>query len=121
VFLILGELDMKRLYGVLAAIVLLALSGGAAADEQLVIGKKIYDRAFGRGCGTCHDMADKPQLTPLIKSGALTRARVEEMVKNGKGGMPKAIDEIMKNKAVEAAGYGETQALDALFAYIASK
>jgi cytochrome c551 len=112
---------MKNLSGVLAGLVLVALSGAVAADEQLAIGKKIYDRAFGRGCGTCHDMADKPQLTPLIKSGALTRASFEEMVKNGKNGMPKAIDEIMKNKAVEAAGYGETQALDALFAYIGSK
>ena len=35
--------------------------------------------------------------------------------------MPVAIAEIMKNKAVEKAGYGEDQAVDALFAYISSK
>jgi threonine aldolase len=43
------------------------------------------------------------------------------MLKEGKGGMPVAIGEIMKNKAVEKAGYGEDQAVDALFAYISSK
>ena len=35
--------------------------------------------------------------------------------------MPKAIEEIMKNKAVEKAGYGEDQAVDALYEYIKSK
>ncbi|SJM90699.1 conserved exported hypothetical protein [Crenothrix polyspora] len=112
---------MKKSLGVLAGVVLIALSGQVAADEQLEIGKKIYDRAFGRGCGTCHDIASNPQLTANIKAGTLTRAGFEEMVKNGKGGMPKAIDEIMKNAAVTKAGYGEVQALDALFAYISSK
>ncbi|WP_394752836.1 c-type cytochrome [Crenothrix sp.] len=112
---------MKKALGVLAGVVLIALSGQVAADEQLDIGKKIYDRAFGRGCGTCHDIASNPQLTANIKTGALTRAGFEEVIKNGRGGMPKAIDEIMKNAAVVKAGYGEPQALDALFAYISSK
>ena len=35
--------------------------------------------------------------------------------------MPKAIDEIMKNAAVTKAGYGEDQAVDALWKYISSK
>jgi threonine aldolase len=35
--------------------------------------------------------------------------------------MPKAIEEIMKNKAVEKAGYGEDQAVDALYKYLETK
>ena len=35
--------------------------------------------------------------------------------------MPKAVDEIMKNKAVEKAGYTEELAIDALYKYISSK
>jgi cytochrome c551 len=112
---------MKKLLGVLAGVVLVALSGQVAAGEDIEIGKKIYDRAFGRGCGTCHDIASNPQLTANIKAGTLTRASFEEVIKNGKNGMPKAIDEIMKNPVVVKAGYGEAQALDALFAYISSK
>ncbi len=112
---------MKKLLGVLAGVVFVALSGQAVADEQIEIGKKIYERAFGRGCGTCHDIASNPQLAANIKAGTLDRAKFEEVIKNGKGGMPKAMDEIMKNAAVTKAGYGEAQALDALFAYISSK
>lgn len=111
---------MKKLVPVLT-IVLAALSSTAMADEQIEIGKKIYERAFGRGCGTCHDIASNPQLTALIKAGQLDRARFETVLKEGKGGMPKAIAEIMKNKAVEKAGYGEDQAVDALYKYLETK
>ncbi|MBZ4202709.1 MAG: cytochrome c [Methylovulum sp.] len=111
---------MKKLVPVLT-IVLAALSSTAMADEQIEIGKKIYERAFGRGCGTCHDIASNPQLTALIKAGQLDRARFETVLKEGKGGMPKAIEEIMKNKAVEKAGYGEDQAVDALYKYLETK
>ncbi|TAL46990.1 MAG: cytochrome c [Methylovulum sp.] len=102
-------------------IALVALTGQAFADEQIEIGKKIYERAFGRGCGTCHDIASNPQLTALIKAGQLDRAKFESVLKEGKGGMPKAIEEIMKNKAVEKAGYGEDQAVDALYKYLETK
>jgi mono/diheme cytochrome c family protein len=112
---------MKKSLATVAGIVLIALSGSALADEQLEIGQKIYDRAFGRGCGTCHDIASNPQLSANIKAGTLDRGSFEKILKEGKGGMPKAIDEIMKNKAVEKAGYGEDQAVDALFKYISSK
>jgi cytochrome c551 len=111
---------MKKLVPVLT-IVLAALSSTAMADEQIEIGKKIYERAFGRGCGTCHDIASNPQLTALIKAGQLDRARFETVLIEGKGGMPKAIAEIMKNKAVEKAGYGEDQAVDALYKYLETK
>jgi cytochrome c551 len=112
---------MKKSLGTLAGIVLIALSGSAFADEQTEIGQKIYDRAFGRGCGTCHDIASNPQLPALIKAGTLDRAKFEQVLRDGKGGMPKAIDEIMKNKAVEKAGYTEELAIDALYKYISTK
>ena len=112
---------MKKSLAALAGITLIALSGAAFADESTEVGKKIYERAFGRGCGTCHDIASNPQLPALIKAGTLDRAKFEQVLKEGKGGMPKAIEEIMKNKAVEKAGYGEDQAVDALYEYLKSK
>jgi hypothetical protein len=48
----------------------------------------------------------------------LDRAKFETVLKEGKGGMPKAIAEIMKNPAVVKAGYGEDQAVDALYKYL---
>ena len=112
---------MKKTLGTIAGIVLITLSGAALADESLEIGQKIYDRAFGRGCGTCHDIASNPQLPALIKAGTLDRAKFEQVLRDGKGGMPKAVDEIMKNKAVEKAGLTEELAIDYLYKYIGSK
>ncbi|WP_340123709.1 cytochrome c [Methylobacter svalbardensis] len=109
---------MKKTLGTLAGIALITLSGQVFADEANDVGKKIYERAFGRGCGTCHDIASNPQLTALIKAGTLDRAKFETVLKEGKGGMPKAIAEIMKNPAVVKAGYGEDQAVDALYKYL---
>jgi len=112
---------MKNTLITAAGIALITLSGQAMADEQIEIGKKIYERAFGRGCGTCHDIASNPQLSALIKAGQLDRAKFETVLKEGKGGMPKAIAEIMKQPAVTKAGYGEDQAVDALYKYLESK
>lgn len=109
---------MKKTLTTLAGIALITLSGSVFADEAGDVGKKIYERAFGRGCGTCHDIASNPQLSALIKAGSLDRAKFETVLKEGKGGMPKAIAEIMKNPAVIKAGYGEDQAVDALYKYL---
>ena len=109
---------MKKTLIALAGVALITLSGSVFADEATDIGKKIYDRAFGRGCGTCHDQAQNPQLAKLIKEGKLDRATFETTLKEGKGGMPKAIAEIMKNPAVTKASYGEDQAVDALYKYL---
>jgi mono/diheme cytochrome c family protein len=111
---------MKKSLGSLAGIVLIALSGQAFASEDVEIGKKIYDRAFGRGCGTCHDIQSNPQLGALIKAGTLDRAKFEAVIREGKGGMPKAMDEIMKQPAVTKAGLTEELALDYLYSYLKS-
>jgi cytochrome c551 len=112
---------MKKLVLALSTVAVIGLSGAAFADEKTEIGAKIYERAFGRGCGTCHDIASNPQLFDLVKSGKLTRASFEQTLKDGKGGMPKAIAAIMEVGPVKKAGYGEDQAVDALYAYIQSK
>ncbi|PPC91776.1 MAG: hypothetical protein CTY34_02410 [Methylobacter sp.] len=112
---------MKKTLGTIAAAALISLSGSVFANEQLEIGQKIYERAFGRGCGTCHDIASNPQLFDLVKSGKLDRATFEKVLKEGKGGMPKAIGTIMDLGPVKKAGYGEDQAVDALYAYLGSK
>ena len=112
---------MKKSILALAAVALIGLSGSVLADESTEVGAKIYERAFGRGCGTCHDIASNPQLFELVKAGKLTRASLETVIKEGKGGMPKAMAAIMDVGPVKKAGYGEDQALDALFAYLGSK
>ncbi len=112
---------MKKSLGVVAGIALIALSGQAYSGEANEIGKKIYERAFGRGCGTCHDIASNPQLSALIKAGTLDRARFEQVLREGKGGMPKALDEIMKQPAVSKAGLTEELAIDDLYEYLKNK
>lgn len=112
---------MKKSLAALAGIMLVALSTSVFADEQTEVGKKIYDRAFGRGCGSCHDVKSNPQLSELIKEGKLDRASFEKTLKEGKNGMPKAVEEILKVKAVEKAGYGEDQAVDAIYNYLKTK
>jgi mono/diheme cytochrome c family protein len=114
---------MKKTIGTLAGVVILSMGVQVqvCATEQTDVGKKIYDRAFGRGCGTCHDIKTNPQLTENIKAGTLNRAQFEEVITNGRGGMPKALDEIMKISEKAKSGYGKEQALDALFEYIKSK
>jgi cytochrome c551 len=110
---------MKKTLITLACAALIALSGQAFADEELKVGQKIYDRAFGRGCGTCHDISSNPQLRALIKAGELSRESFGETIKNGKNGMPKAIDAIMAVGPVKKAGYSEEQAIDAIYKYLA--
>jgi len=112
---------MKKSLAVLAGVMLVTLSGSVFADEQTDIGQKIYERAFGRGCGSCHDIKSNPQLAELIKDGKLDRATIEKVLKEGKNGMPKAIEQIMEVAAVKKAGYGEDQAVDAIYTYLKSK
>lgn len=109
---------MKKSLGAVASVALIALSGQAFAVDEVAVGKKIYDRAFGRGCGSCHDIASNPQLKALIKAGKLDRAKFGKTIKNGKNGMPKAGAVIMAVGPVKKAGYTEEQAIDALYKYL---
>jgi len=112
---------MKKSLAALAGVMLVTLSGSVFAGEAEDVGQKIYERAFGRGCGSCHDVKSNPQLAELIKEGKLDRASFEKTLKEGKNGMPKAIEQIMEVAAVKKAGYGEDQAVDAIYAYLKSK
>ena len=109
---------MKKTLGVLATVALIGLSGQVIADQELKVGKKIYDRAFGRGCGACHDIASNPQLAALIKAGELSKSSFADTLKNGKNGMPKAMDAMMAVGPVKKAGYTEDQAIDAVYKYL---
>ncbi len=109
---------MKKTLGIIAGVALIALSGQALADAETDVGKKIYDRAFGRGCGSCHDIASNPQLAKLIKEGKLDLASFSSTVKSGKNGMPKAVAAIMSVGPVKKAGYTEDQAIAAVYKYL---
>lgn len=109
---------MKKILGTIAGIALIGLSGQALAADEMKVGKKIYDRAFGRGCGACHDIASNPQLAELIKSGDLDKDSFAETIKNGKNGMPKAVEAIMAVGPVKKAGYSEDEAIDAVYKFL---
>lgn len=110
---------MKKSLSALAGVALIALSGQAlAAGDEMKVGKKIYDRAFGRGCGACHDIASNPQLADLIKAGELDKASFSDTLKNGKNGMPKAMAAIMAVGPVKKAGYSEEEAIDAVYKFL---
>ena len=107
---------MKKILLAVSTVALLGLSAQASAGN-LKVGKKIYDRAFGRGCGACHDIASNPQLVALIKSGDLTKANFSTTLKEGKNGMPK-VDAIMAVGPVKKAGLSEDEAIDAVWSYL---
>ena len=109
---------MKKLLGIAIAVALFSLTNAAFADEQL--GKKIYERASGRGCGTCHDIDSNPQLKKLIKDGKLDKKTFADVLEHGKGNgkMPKALQFIMDMEIVRKAGLTKEQAVDTLYNYL---
>ena len=109
---------MKKILGAVAAIALVGLSGQALAADEMKVGKKIYDRAFGRGCGACHDISSNPQLAELIKAGELNLESFTKTVKEGKNGMPKAVQAIMAVGPVKKAGYSEDEAIAAVYKFL---
>jgi len=109
---------MKKSFALLAGVAILALSGQVAANETEELGAKIYERAFGRGCGACHDIKTNPQLKELIKEGKLPKDQFASVLKNGKGGMPKAGAAILEVGPVKKAGLTEDQAIDAVYEYL---
>jgi mono/diheme cytochrome c family protein len=109
---------MKKL---LVAAALIALSGQAFANEDADVAKKVYNQAFGRGCGACHDVSPNPNLVKNINEGTLDEKKFAEVVKEGRGGMPKAIGAIMAVPAVQKAGLTEDQIIDVLYKYLKHK
>lgn len=112
---------MKNTFGIVTSVALLALSSqafsaGNEVDEKTWIGGKIYDRAFGRGCGACHDIESNPNLFESVKT--LSKADFLDVVKNGRNGMPKAGAAILAVGPVKKAGYSEDEAMDSVYAYI---
>lgn len=64
-----------------------------AAEPSVDIGEKIYTRAFGRGCGTCHDVQPNPNLFESVNK--LSKEELTKVLVEGKNAMPKAMDQIM--------------------------
>ncbi|MCK5898897.1 MAG: cytochrome c [Methylococcales bacterium] len=111
---------MKKTLIALAGITLIALSSQASAADELKVGKKIYDRAFGRGCGSCHDIASNPQLAALIKAGKLDITKFTKILREGKNGMPAAMTAIMAVGPVKKAGYSEDEAIAAVYKFLSN-
>ncbi len=114
---------MKKLLVAATGFAFVALAGQAFAEEKahhIEIGKKVYERAFGRGCGACHDISSNPQLPQLIDAGKLDRKTFGTVIKEGKNGMPKAIDQIMELAPVKTANLDQEQAIDAVYDYLKS-
>jgi mono/diheme cytochrome c family protein len=109
---------MKKSFGLLVGAALIAISGQVAANTEEEVGAKIYERAFGRGCGACHDIASNPQLSALIKAGKLPKDQFAKVLKEGKNGMPAAMAAIMEVGPVKKAGFTEAQAVDAVYSYL---
>jgi mono/diheme cytochrome c family protein len=108
-----------KIHKSLRAISLLAaavFAGAAIAEEPAEIGKKIYDRAFGRGCGTCHDVQPNPNLFESVNK--LSKEEFTKVLVEGRNAMPKAMDTIMAMGPVKNANLTEEQAVDALIAYL---
>jgi mono/diheme cytochrome c family protein len=99
-----------------------AIAAGACPDEgkevsvHTFIGSKIYERTFGRGCGTCHDVAPNPNLLESVKK--LSQDEFATVVKNGRNGMPKAGAAIMGIKLVKKSGMSEDEAINAVWTYL---
>lgn len=112
---------MKKL--LIASIAVLALSSQAFAEEadSADVAKKVYNQAFGRGCGACHDTAPNPNLVKNINEGTLDEKKFIEVLKEGRGGMPKAIKAIMDVPAVQKSGLSEQQVVDALYKFLKHK
>ena len=93
-----------------------AMAGSALAEEPAEIGKKIYDRAFGRGCGTCHDVQPNPNLFESVNK--LSKEDFTAVLVKGRNAMPMAMDIIMAMGPVKSANMTQEQAVDSLIAFL---
>jgi hypothetical protein len=91
-------------------------SEGTEVDEATWIGSKIYDRTFGRGCGTCHDVSPNPNLLESVKK--LSKDEFANVLKNGRNAMPKAVAAIQDVGPVKKAKLSDDQAIEAIWLYL---
>ena len=95
----------------------LVMAGVSMAGEPSAdVGEKIYTRAFGRGCGTCHDVQPNPNLFESVNK--LSKEELTKVLVEGRNAMPKAMDQIMNLGPVKSAGLTQDQAIDSLIAYL---
>lgn len=110
---------MKRSLQLMTAVTFVLGSASAfAADPRAEVGEKIYTRAFGRGCGTCHDVQPNPNLFESVNK--LSKEELTKVLVEGRNAMPKAMDQIMALGPVKNAGLTQEQAVDSLIIYLKS-
>ena len=108
--------NQKPLKGLLLIAGMIFAGGSVAEEPSVEIGEKIYTRAFGRGCGTCHDVQPNPNLFESVNK--LSKEELTKVLVEGRNAMPKAMDQIMALGPVKSAGLTQDQAVDALIAYL---
>jgi mono/diheme cytochrome c family protein len=108
--------NQKPLKGMLLVAGLVFAGASIAAEPSAEIGEKIYTRAFGRGCGTCHDVQPNPNL--FESANKLNKEEFTKVLADGRNAMPKAMDQIMALPQVKSAGLTQEQAVDSLIAYL---
>jgi mono/diheme cytochrome c family protein len=107
---------MKTLKGILVVAGLAVASASFAGEPSVEIGEKIYTRAFGRGCGTCHDVQPNPNLFESVNK--LSKEELTKVLVEGRNAMPKAMDQILNLGPVKSAGLTQEQAVDSLILYL---
>ena len=108
--------NQKSIQGILLVAGLVFAGASMAAEPSAEIGEKIYTRAFGRGCGTCHDVKPNPDLFESVNK--LSKEELTKVLVEGRNAMPKAMDQIMAMPPVKSAGLTQDQAVDSLIAYL---
>jgi cytochrome c551 len=107
---------MKTLKGILVVAGLAVAGSSFAGEASVEIGEKIYTRAFGRGCATCHDVQPNPNLFESVNK--MSKEELTKVLVEGRNAMPKAMDQIMNLGPVKSAGLTQDQAVDSLIAYL---
>jgi len=108
--------NLKPLKGMLLVAGLVFAGATVAGEPSVDIGEKIYTRAFGRGCGTCHDVQPNPNLFESVNK--LSKEELTKVLVEGKNAMPKAMDQIMALGPVKSAELTQDQAIDSLILYL---
>lgn len=108
--------NLKPLNGMLLIAGLVFAGASVAAEPSAEIGEKIYSRAFGRGCATCHDVQPNPNLFESVNK--LSKEEFTKVLVEVRNAMPKAMDQIMALPPVKSAGLTQEQAIDSLIMYL---